>query len=193
MKYKMEELVPIVAWLSEKYTGNDSTSITYEKAQQLMGAVLYCIREATWNGEEKQVSIAHHISVQEIYEMGYKNVVKKVKNCMEIYHSVLTYFDDYGNRCLSDTFLKGMPEFFKWYDARFNPQDTILTLDYPVLEDMSKYQGVDAIYIYLKCIEKEQIYLKQFERSEVMEVLENYNPQYEEMIDNVLSCYLTPL
>lgn len=37
MNYEIEELVPIVGKLAEKYTDNESTSITYEKAQQLMG------------------------------------------------------------------------------------------------------------------------------------------------------------
>ena len=45
MQYKTEELIPIVAKLAEKYTAKESTSITYEKAQQLMGAVIYCICE----------------------------------------------------------------------------------------------------------------------------------------------------
>ena len=98
---------------------------------------------------------------------------------------MLSYFDDYGNRCLADTVLKGIPEFFKWYDVKFNPQDTILTLDYPVLMDMSRYQGVDAIYIYLKCIEKEQTYLRQFDRMMILEVLEKYDSEFADMIDNV--------
>lgn len=37
MDYEMEELVPIVGKLAEKYTSHESTSITYEKAEQLMG------------------------------------------------------------------------------------------------------------------------------------------------------------
>ena len=45
MRYKMEELVPIVGKLAEKYTAFESTSISYEKAEQLMGAVLYSIHE----------------------------------------------------------------------------------------------------------------------------------------------------
>ena len=39
------ELVPIVGKLAEKYTGHEHTSISYEKAEQLMEAVLYCICE----------------------------------------------------------------------------------------------------------------------------------------------------
>ncbi len=47
VNYEMEELVPIVGKLAEKYTAFESTSVSYEKAEQLMGAVLYCIHE-TW-------------------------------------------------------------------------------------------------------------------------------------------------
>ena len=46
MHYEMEELIPIVGRLAEKYTANESTSVTYEKAEQLMGAVLYCMRRS---------------------------------------------------------------------------------------------------------------------------------------------------
>ena len=43
--YEMEELLPIVAELAEKYTSKESTSVSYEKANQLMEAVLYCIHQ----------------------------------------------------------------------------------------------------------------------------------------------------
>ena len=46
MDYKMEELLPVVSELAQKYTGYESTSITYEKAQMLMGAVLNTVIHA---------------------------------------------------------------------------------------------------------------------------------------------------
>ena len=52
MDYTMEELIPIVGELAEKYTAKESTSITYEKAEQLMGAVLYAIHETELSGPE---------------------------------------------------------------------------------------------------------------------------------------------
>ena len=51
--YTMEELVPVVGRLAEKYCAGESSSVTYEKAEQLMGAVLYCIHEVT-KGKETQ-------------------------------------------------------------------------------------------------------------------------------------------
>lgn len=193
MRYKMEELVPIVAEMSERYTGMESTSITYEKAEQLMGAVIYCIRETTQADVDTELSLKEKTRVDDIqrlpaaqaYALGYEAVVNKVRDSIALYNQIMQDFDSYGNECLEDTLVKGIPEFFKWYDTRFCPQDTILTLDYPVGHDMSKYQGVDAIYVYLQCIRKEQEFLHRYERSEVRRRLAEYHWDYEKLIENL--------
>lgn len=212
----LDEIIPIVAKLTERYTAGDSTSVTYEKAEQLMGAVLYCIREAEYaeknKGEseagggfvkeqavasdeaERKENISEQgyltarlqgMSAQQAYETGLAYVERKVKAALALYNEMQAQFDSYGNRCLYDTFVKGIPEFFKWYDIRFAPQDTILTLDYPVRKDLSAYTGIDRIYEYLLCIHKEQEFLHTFSRNDVIDALARYNPAYEDMIDNV--------
>ena len=45
MGYQLEELIPLVAELATGYGGYEHTSITYERAEMLMEAVLYCIHE----------------------------------------------------------------------------------------------------------------------------------------------------
>lgn len=240
-RYKMEELVPIVGKLAQRYTAGESTSVTYEKAEQFMGAVLYCIREAAYaerengsyetgsesgacdvnsdgsgnegaeekaadcdnegcrmectepgghscaKGQQKYDILAgqEKLSAQQAYERGLACVEQKVRAALSLYNELMTAFDSYGNRCLYDTVVKGMPEFFKWYDMRFAPQDTILTLDYPVLRDLSAYTGIDRIYEYLLCIEKEQAFLRTFSRNDVIDALASYNPAYEDMVDNI--------
>lgn len=56
MEYEMEELIPLVKELCDRYTGKESTSVTYEAAQRLMEAVLYCIHETTGSAEAAGVS-----------------------------------------------------------------------------------------------------------------------------------------
>lgn len=73
---------------------------------------------------------------------------------------------------LYETFAKGIPEFFKWYDVKFAPQNTILTLDYPVLKDLSGETGIDRIYEYIKCLHLEQTFLRKFPEAYVMEMLD---------------------
>ncbi len=180
--YSMEELVPIVAKLAEGYTGHESTSVTYETAQQLMGAVLYCIHEYESYGKN-QLSL-QGTTAGEAYQLGRQLVLEKAGKARKRYHTLEAMFCPYHNRCLQDT-IKAIPEFFQWYDAVYAPQDTILTLDYPVLADLSRYTGVDALYEYLGCLCQEQKFLGKLEEAYIRDVLEGYSPEYEEMVENL--------
>ncbi len=183
--YEMEELVPIVAELAQKYTSFESTSVTYERAEQFMEAVLYCIREAQRRDKGNMLLSSDKLSAYEVYREGYRLVEQNVKRTLRLYNEMMPEFCDYGNRCLYDTFIKVMPEFFKWYDIRFAPQEEILTLDYPVLKDLSESRGVDKVYEYLKCIHMEQRFLGRIKEETVREVLSEYENEYEDMVENL--------
>ena len=184
MDYEMEELVPIVGKLAEKYTSHESTSITYEKAEQLMGAVLYCIHEL-WESSGNAPSLNKKLSAQRAYEMGAAYVREKTGKALDLYNRILPEFCHYENKCLYDTFVKGIPEFFKWYDVQFEPQNTILTLGYPLLKDISEYTGIDKIFEFIKSIGLEQKFLKLFPAGYVINILSKDNRNWQESMDNI--------
>lgn len=140
---------------------------------------------------------------QQAYEIGLTCVREKVKTSLELYNRMMSGteilqkseikqgFDAFENRCFYDTVIKGLPEFFKWYDPVFEPQNTILTLDYPVLKDLSAYAGIDRIYEYIRCIELEQRFLGIFPGNHVKTVLCRYDEQYRSMIENICEIVLT--
>lgn len=189
MDYQMEELLPIVSELAQKYAGYESTSITYEKAQSLMEAVLFCLSE--YNSSAKDSLVQRDISVKEQYNIGAKLLSEKVENIRKIFNEISFQFEDFGVKCLYDTVQKGIPQFLKWYDIKFCPQNTILTLDYPLLIDCSSLTGADAVYKYIRAIQTEQMFLGKFDRNYVMLVLEKYNFEYRDMIENICSIVLT--
>lgn len=189
MDYQMEELLPIVSELAQKYAGYESTSITYEKAQSLMEAVLFCLSE--YNSSAKDSLVQRDISVKKQYNIGAKLLSEKVENIRKIFNEISFQFEDFGVKCLYDTVQKGIPQFLKWYDIKFCPQNTILTLDYPLLIDCSPLTGADAVYKYIRAIQTEQIFLGKFDRNYVMLVLEKYNFEYRDMIENICSIVLT--
>lgn len=189
MDYQMEELLPIVSELAQKYAGYESTSITYEKAQSLMEAVLFCLSE--YNSSAKDSLVQKDISVKEQYNIGAKLLSEKVENIRKIFNEISFQFEDFGVKCLYDTVQKGIPQFLKWYDIKFCPQNTILTLDYPLLIDCSSLTGADAVYKYIRAIQTEQMFLGKFDRNYVMLVLEKYNFEYRDMIENICSIVLT--
>lgn len=186
MNYKMEELLPLVGELSEKYTCKESTSISYEKAQQLMGAVIYCIQENEKQKEDSSGLVkTERFSAREAYKSGYELVIRKVMEAKRIFERLTGEFQSYGNYAYEDTVIHGMPEFFLHYNTRFYPQDHILTLDYPILESQDELCGIDRIYHYLSCIRLEQIFLNRLPYSYVVNVLCSFHEEYEELLINV--------
>ena len=85
----MRKKIPVVAKLAERFTGNEHTSITYEKAQDLMGAVLYCIEEYDKYGQESGNDAVGaeralrkagmDIAAPQAYEAGRKLVTARVE------------------------------------------------------------------------------------------------------------------
>lgn len=189
MDGQMEELLPIVSELAQEYAGYESTSITYEKAQSLMEAVLFCLNE--YNNSDTSSLVQGNISVKEQYNIGAGLLSEKVENIRNIFNEISFQFEDYGVKCLYDTVQKGIPQFLKWYDIKFCPQNTILTLDYPLLIDCSSLAGADAVYKYIRAIQTEQIFLGRLDRNYVRLILEKYNPEYQNMIENICSIVLT--
>lgn len=189
MDHTMKELMPIVIEAAKKYTGNDSTSITYETVQMLMEGVIYCVQECAYS-DEKQL-IAHELSLLEQYQIGRELILKKTQKILQIFNELSENFEDYEVRCLRDTVQKGIPEFLKWYDAKYFPQQTILTLDYPILEDIHLLKGADAVYKFICGVKLEQKFLKEFPRDYVVSVLEAAVPEYQNMMENICSVFLT--
>lgn len=181
--YTLEELIFLTGCLSEKYTGKENTSVRYETARQLMGAVLYCIR--MYQHQDTGLPAKVRVSAGEAYQTGYQCVVEKTRETQQKYNRLIMEFKDYGNEAYYDTVVRGMPEFFRRYDARFCPQDHMLTLDYPVLRRLEGLCGICRIAEYLRCIELEQRFLAKLPEKSVREILLEYHPEYEGLFINL--------
>lgn len=187
MNFKTEDLLPLVGELAAKYTSKESTSITYEKARQLMEAVLYCIQEYEDHDSEEGGLITREdfTDAKNAYNMGYEMVVQKTKDTKIQYNEMMEEFHSYGNRCYYETFVKGLPGFFLSYDFHFQPQNHILTLDYPVLLPMGNLCGINAIQVYVNCVSLEQVFLGKLPEEYIRHVLKAYSRDCDELIINV--------
>ena len=181
--YSMEELIPIVGRLTEQFTSYESSSVTYERAGQFMEAVIYCI--AHWDYETKNGLTVSKPSAEVAYRIGYEGVIRKVKKAQEKYNQLIGFFDDYGNRNYRDTVEKALPGFFMYYDAKYAPMETIITMDYPILGLDRNMEGIDMIAQYIDAIWKEQQYLYKFPKEYVLDELRLFHPKYENEFFNI--------
>ncbi len=185
---EQQELLALVAELTDRYTSRESTSITYERARILMEAVLYCIEEVKKEDRAQGILATEgKVDLKTQYEYGYQLVIEKVKKVSAFYNQLIPHFSAYGNRCYYDTVVKGIPQFFLRYDARFSPQDHLLTLDYPVLQSFPNLSGVDLIEQYLFCIGLEQSFLYPIGEATIKELMGYHDYEFEEAICNVCS------
>jgi len=177
MNYKPEELLALVSKLSEKYTSKESSSITYDTARMLMEAVVYCIEDGLGTNGSKLAG-RELPNCEIVYQQGYEAIVEKTCKAREVYERIIAKFEDYGCQNYKETIIDGIPQFFLHYDAKFAPQDHILTLDYPMLLMEYDKCGIRLILEYLKGIEQEQDFLCAFSPEEVSGLLERIMPEY---------------
>ena len=139
---EIENLLPLVAELADRYTSRESSSVTYETAAALMEAVLYCIRECEQEDAALVTSSAGP-DVRALYRRGAQLVIEKTHMAKALYDTIIQDFEDYGCMNYRDTVLKGMPQFFLRYDPVFAPGNHLLTLDYPILCGKPRRTGSD--------------------------------------------------
>ena len=69
--------------------------------------------------------------------------------------------------------------FFLYYDARFAPQETVITMDYPTLGSGINATGIDAIEHYIIGISLEQRFLNRLPADYVSGTLSRFQPDYQ--------------
>lgn len=191
MDYAPEDLLSVVIELTERYTGKESSSVTYEKAEQLMEAVLYCLHQheqsSIWDENASLKNLDAAIDIKLAYTTGYEMVLNRTRKGKLLYECVMQEFDSYGNLAYYDTVVKGLPSFFVYYDPKFQPQNHILTLDYPVLGGLGTMCGIDVIWHYINCIAVETRLLQAFPKGYVVKLLNCVYDNYKELFINIPS------
>lgn len=180
--YEMEELLPLLAALTRKFTSGESGSVSYERARHLMEGILYTLRIY-----EKEGSLVggRKPDASEAWRIGQELLARMVQETQEKYRLVCEHFQAYGNRNLQDTFVMALPGFFRLYDRKFAPQETIITMDYPVLSKTSGVTGILAIDQYLDAIAAEQNFLQRFPEEYVKGILMRFQKDYQSQFFNL--------
>lgn len=186
-EFSMEELAPLLEKIVTKYTSNESTSVSYAAARQLMGSIIYSIKGAFKS--DKNMLSGQKMTAEMAYSIGFQYRKEQIRQAKELFEEIKEGFLPISNRCYQDTILHGMPVFFLRYDLEFDGQNHILTLDYPLRgfanRQIAGRQGIDLILAYLKMFQKEQKFLAQFSVEAIEAVLKEYHEDYTELIINI--------
>lgn len=191
MDYSQEDLLHlmgIVKNLAKKYTGNDSSSITYNTAQMLMEAVQYTISINLMSNHADINLYKGTLEYEKLYSMGKEKLNELFRDALEDYQRLLEDFDDFGISNYRHTVVDGLSAFFLHYDFHYRPQDHLLTLDYPIINDDIHQSGILRIKHYLRGIILENKILKLYPREDIIQRITNSTPMgHPYFMDNICS------
>ena len=177
----------------EKFTMGDSTSVTKETAERILGSILYCIKSDSNNAIknlDKSLIKKENLDIRTAFYNGLLIKKEKIKKAKILCEDIKREFCFIDNCYYKDIIWKGMEAFFKNYDVEFNPQYNVLTLDYPLYIEIKNLSGIDLIYEYLKRFYIEERFLKKFEIYVIEEVLRGYNENFNNLVINICKIIL---
>ena len=181
----MQQLYEIMVQLVKKFTSNESSSISSEKATQIMESIRYALEYRNGFKQEEYSIKKKSETIKEEYEIGIRVKKQLIIIAKEKYNKIMEQFEHYGNQCYYDTIVKGMPHFFTRYDVVFDGCNSILTLDYPTLLPVEDVVGVDRILVYLTRIELEQQLLQQYHSTNLLQLFQKRGRDSSEQIYNL--------
>ncbi|MDP4119082.1 MAG: DUF6179 domain-containing protein [Bacillota bacterium] len=177
-------------WQSEKYNGLDSTSLTIEKAQELLESLLYTI---------SMVAAVDNVAMDEIFQKDLPSVIRRGQEILiEKRKSVKVEWElmwrdmpRIQNAYFFET-LKNLGLFFKRYEIYYEAHQIPCSIDYWLLCPISdQVKGISFIEEYIHRIQIENDFLKQFDINLLVNLYKSSIPDYEETLFNLCDPALT--
>lgn len=179
------ELMMILVEKYKKYTVNDHSSITVEKAQQLMSSILYCINHYLKSLDEGLVSSNEYNNAMILYEKGLELGKENLSNAKKLYKKVKNNILNIDNIYYKETLSSGIGLFFRNYDILYEAHETPGSIDYPLAIPISNLNGVEYMLEYLNRIYTENMFCSYFSINDIESLLRGYNENYNDIPLNI--------
>jgi hypothetical protein len=179
------ELMMILVDKYKKYTVNDHSSITVEKAQQLMNSILYCINGYLKSLDKGLVSASEHYNALVLYERGLEHEKTNLSNAKKLLSYMKNNILNIDNVYYQDTILKGIDLFFRNYDVLYAAHETPGSIDYPLALPIYDLEGVEYILEYLNRLYIENNFCACFETDNIECLLKKFNDDYKDLPFNI--------
>ncbi|MDP4152975.1 MAG: DUF6179 domain-containing protein [Bacillota bacterium] len=186
-------IASIVSKLIKKYTCGDSSSVKDETASLILCSVYYTV-DAYLNslgGECDLYSVLCAENINDIYEKG----ILEIKDCFD---KVKSLFKEISENKLvvplapyNDLIDEAIPEFLKNYDIEFGATDSVCSIDYPLVFDEIRDEGVFYIYKYLEQLKIETEFCRLFSHKLISKVLYGYQKKYKlDVVNSPLNLFI---
>lgn len=168
---------------ADKYNGTDSTSISVEKAQQLLESMLYTIGVVIECGAGKEEILKGDISF--LLNRGQRLLREKQKAAKVAWKLLCQELPGVRNVYYLST-VKSLGTFFEKYDIYYKAHEIPCSMDYwllcPVPEEK---KGVSFMEEYIRRLQIENDFLNCFDTCDLVGLYRDFVPDYEEALFNL--------
>ncbi len=180
-----------------KYTQGESSSVKVETGERIMLSILYCMDACTrsFSNPKDAINLLISSTIKETYEAGLEMVESCLRDTQLLYQEIKNNKLNVPNEAYQDTINQALPQFFKDYDVLFCAQDTMASIDYPLLFDNMQIQGIYYIRQYLATLVQENQFCRFFDGEDTKKLLDQYGQvygiDYKEALINIFEIVLT--
>ncbi|MDD4801440.1 MAG: DUF6179 domain-containing protein [Syntrophomonas sp.] len=170
----------ILIRLISRYTFGESSSVKVETASNILNSIYYAIDvyNASLSKNVDCTVIEQPTTTDEMYKRGMELIEAYVEEARQLYTEIFRDKLNLPLEIYNETLMDALPAFFKTYDITFAANNTLTSMDYPlVFDDMSK-EGILYIKQWLATLKIETQFCKCLEMDSVIEFLEAYGHKY---------------
>lgn len=189
MQYECIELVSVK---SKQYNLNYSSSITIEKAQDIMTSNLFTISIwlKTFSNPDDAIKVLKSETIKDIYEKGRKKINIMLASTKTIHDKLVKQLIKTQNVFYKSTIDEGINGFFKLYYPDFSAHEIHITADYQTFNVIPKLDGIEFIQTYLNYLYYENMFCNFFLDDNIHHLLCGYVKDYEEHLINIYELIL---
>lgn len=179
------ETIEILKNMMERHSGG-SSSLSKENSQMLLDGIQFVIALALKQCTlSNAISLLIQYSINDIYQMGLTVGKEYVLAVTKDIATLQADCIDTKLEVYNDTVYGGLSGFLKVYNFTFTPHQKEITVDYIALLPINYLDGIEYIRQYVRYLQYENIFCKQFSRNKVDALLQRYHKDYWYLIFNI--------
>lgn len=178
------KLWTLLGYRIERYTMGDSSSIPVETAGELLKSICFSIG-LYLKSSNVGISILNNEDMESFLNLSWTKIESEIKIGKSLLNKIKINTLPIENISFNDT-LKGLSTFFKKYDYRFFAHQIPCDIDYQLCHPVSEnLQGIEYINEYLRHLIIENKFIRKFDTSNIIMLLESYCPDYKGLLINI--------
>ena len=176
-----QDTMRLLEYITRRYTGFDSTSVTVDRAQELLESALFTVgvQLKTFSAPDEALNAVLKDGLLSQYRAGREHLNELLSRAHSYQTSLLENLFPTGNEFYSATVLGGISGFFKLYRPDYAAQEIHITADYPTLIGLPPLKGAEFIVRYLRQLCTENAFLNLFDPLLIDRLLRAHEPRYE--------------